>query len=291
VLVALLPVDDLRGPIRSASLRPLCPSGRFFDLLTPGLTPLRCVTMQAFVATQVVTGTYVGCYDLPKVGVTPQKRRDLGHATTVSGAPITMIDRDEGVFNAHIQQLQSYKRPAQGQVTRYKHVTGPGLPYMVYAAQPTLASFLLALGPLWGPPPTARSWLPHSHLYSSPRRFLVESHLLLGCSHKIPNGTSSAFDLPRCSTTTSNTILGLSLQGSSWHVLPHAAPGFFAGRECPGRWSSPNFASILLASRDDTSALHSGGRTQSQGETILSTEVVMVLSLDLASRRVLGVYL
>jgi hypothetical protein len=158
---------------------------------------------------------------------------------------------------------------------------------MVQAAQPTLmkrvASFLLASGPLWGPPPTARSWLPHNHFYSSPRRFPVESYLLLGCSHKIPNGTSSAFDLPRCSTATSNTILGLSLQGPSWHVLPHAAPGFFAGCEHTDRWSSPYFTSILLASSDDTSALHSGGRTQSQGETILSAEVAMVPSPDLAS--------
>jgi hypothetical protein len=166
---------------------------------------------------------------------------------------------------------------------------------MVQAAQPTLmkhvTSFLLASGPLWGPPPLTRSRLSHNHLYSSPSRFPMESHLLLGCSHKIPNGASSAFDLSRCSTATSNTILGLSLQGPSWHVLPHAAPGFFAGRGCTGRWSSPNFASILLSSRDDTSALYTGGRTQSQGETILSTEVAMVLSLDLASRRVLGVNL
>jgi hypothetical protein len=166
---------------------------------------------------------------------------------------------------------------------------------MVHAAQPTLmkrvASFLLASGPLWGPPPLVRSWQPHNHLYSSPRRFPVESHLLLGCSHKIPNGTSSGFDLPWCSAVTSNTILGLSSQGSPWHVLPHAAPGFFAGRGCTGRWSSLNFASLLLASSDDTSALHSGGRTQSQGETILSTKVAMVPSPDLASRKVLGTYL
>jgi hypothetical protein len=164
----------------------------------------------------------------------------------------------------------------------------------VHAAQPILmkrvASFLLASGPLWGPPLPARSWLSHNHLYSSPSRFPVESHLLLGCSHKIQGGASSAFDLSRCSTATFNTILDLSLQGPSWHVLPHAAPGFFAGRGCTGRWSSPNIASILLASRDDTSALYSGGRTQSQGETILSTEVAMVLSLDLASQRVLSGY-
>jgi hypothetical protein len=90
---------------------------------------------------------------------------------------------------------------------------------------------------------------------------------------------------------TYNTIFGLSLQGPSWHVLPHAAPGFFVGRGCTGRWSSPNFASILLASGEDTLALHSGGRTQSHGKTILSTKVAMVLSKDLASRRVLGAYL
>jgi hypothetical protein len=53
------------------------------------------------------------------------------------------------------------------------------------------------------------SRLPHNRLYPIPRRFPVESHLLLGCSHKIPNGTSSALDLSRCSTMTSNTILGL----------------------------------------------------------------------------------
>jgi hypothetical protein len=166
---------------------------------------------------------------------------------------------------------------------------------MVQAAQPTLmkcvTSFLLASGPLWGPPPPTRSWLPHSHLYSSPRRFPVEPHLLLGSSHKIPNRTSSAFDLSRCSTATSNTILGLCSQGPSRHVLPHAAPGFFTGRGCTGWCSFPNFTSILLASRDDTLALYSGGRTQSQGVTILSTGVSMVLSLDLASRRVLGAYL
>jgi hypothetical protein len=67
--------------------------------------------MQAAMATQVITGTYVECYDLPKVGVMPQKRRDLGHAITISGAAIIMIDRDEGIFRAYIQQLQSYKRP------------------------------------------------------------------------------------------------------------------------------------------------------------------------------------
>jgi hypothetical protein len=76
--------------------------------------------------------------------------------------------------------------------------------------------------------------LPHSRLYPSPIRFLVESHLLLGCSHKIPNGTSSAFDLSHCSTTTSNTILGHYSQGLTRHVLPHAAPRFFIRRGCNG---------------------------------------------------------
>jgi hypothetical protein len=124
---------------------------------------------------------------------------------------------------------------------------------MVHAVQHTLmkhvTSFLLASGPLWSPPPPTRSWLSHNHLYSSPNRFPVESHHLLGCSHKIPNGASSAFDLSRCSTATSKTILGLSLQVLSWNVLPHAALGFFAGRGCTCRWSSPSFTSILLASR------------------------------------------
>jgi hypothetical protein len=117
----------------------------------------------------------------------------------------------------------------------------------------------------WRSPPPMESRLPHSHLYPSPKRFPMESHLLLGCSHKIPNGTSSAFDLSRCRTATSNTILGLCSQGLSRHVLPHVAPGFFAGRGCKGWWSSSNFASILLASRDDISDLCSGGRTKSKG--------------------------
>jgi hypothetical protein len=81
------------------------------DLYTSGLMPQHCVTTQATVATQVVTGTNVGCYDLPKVGVTPQQHRGLGHAIAVSGAPVTIINRDERLFNTHVQQVQSYKRP------------------------------------------------------------------------------------------------------------------------------------------------------------------------------------
>jgi hypothetical protein len=93
----------------------------------------------------------------------------------------------------------------------------------------------------------------------------MESHLLLGCSHKIPNrasitsepsrygviAPSMAFGLSRRSTVASNTTSGPCSQGPSMHVLPHAAPGFFAMR---GHrvWSSPNFASILLDPRDDT---------------------------------------
>jgi hypothetical protein len=102
----------------------------------------------------------------------------------------------------------------------------------VQAVQPRLmkrvASFLLALGPTWRSPPPMEPRLPHGRLYPSPRRFPVESHLLLGCSHKIRNGTSSAFGLSRHSTAASNTILGLCSQGPSRHVLPHAAPGFLA---------------------------------------------------------------
>jgi hypothetical protein len=41
------------------------------DLYTSGLTPLRCATVQVAVTIQVAMGTYVGRYDLPKVGVSP----------------------------------------------------------------------------------------------------------------------------------------------------------------------------------------------------------------------------
>jgi hypothetical protein len=151
---------------------------------------------------------------------------------------------------------------------------------MVPAAQPRVMkrviSFLLASGPTWRPPPPSKSRLPHNHLYSSPRRFPVESHLLLGCSHMIPNWTSVTSDLShrgivapsmasgvsRHNTLASNTTIGPCLQGPLRHVMPHAAPGFLAGRRRRDWCSSPNFASILLAPRDDTLALCSGGRTQ-----------------------------
>jgi hypothetical protein len=58
---------------------------------------------------------------------------------------------------------------------------------MVPTAQPRLmkrvASFILASGPTWRSPLPSELRLPHSRLYSSPIRFPVESHLLLGCSH------------------------------------------------------------------------------------------------------------
>jgi hypothetical protein len=107
----------------------------------------------------------------------------------------------------------------------------------------------------------------------------VESHLLLGCSHKIPNGTSLTSGLPQRSTVASNTILSPYSQGPSRHVLPHAAPGFFAGCSHRGWWSSPNFTSILLAPRDDTLAPCSGGRTQDQSVATLSSGVAMVFLL------------
>jgi hypothetical protein len=159
---------------------------------------------------------------------------------------------------------------------------------MVPAAQLRLmkriASFLLAVGPTWGSPPPLESRLPHSHLYSSPKRFLAESHLLLGCSHKIPNGTSFISGLSRRSTMASNTSSGPYSQGPSRHVFPHAAPGFFAGRGHRDWWSSPNFKSILLAPRDDTLALRLGGRTQDQGMAKLSSEGAMVPLLDFRSK-------
>jgi hypothetical protein len=137
------------------------------------------------------------------------------------------------------------------------------------AAQPRLmkrvASFLLASGPTWRPLLQLESRLPHSQFYSGPIRFPVESHLLLGCSHKIPNWSSFTLGLSRRCTLASNTSSGPCSQGPSRDVLPHVAPGFLAGRGHRDWWSSPNIASILLAPRDDTLALCSGGRTHYQG--------------------------
>jgi hypothetical protein len=71
----------------------------------------------------------------------------------------------------------------------------------------------------------------------------VESHILLECSHKIPNRASvtskpscsdtavpsMAFGLPRRNIVASSTTLGPWSQGPSKHVLPHATSRFFAG--------------------------------------------------------------
>jgi hypothetical protein len=170
----------------------------------------------------------------------------------------------------------------------WKHNKGPDLPYMVPTAQPRLmkrvASFLLTSGPTWRLPAPLRSRLPHSHLYSSRRRFPMESHPLLGCSHKIPNWTSFTSGLSRCSIVVSNTTLGPCSQGLSRHVLPHAAPGFLTGRGHRDWWSSPNFASILLAPKDDTLALCSSGRTQDQGTKQLLSGFAMVFLLGSRSK-------
>jgi hypothetical protein len=64
------------------------------DLSASGLTPMHCATTQAAVTIQVVMGTHIGCYDLSKLSAMPWQRRDLGHAIAVSGAPITVTDRD-----------------------------------------------------------------------------------------------------------------------------------------------------------------------------------------------------
>jgi hypothetical protein len=148
------------------------------------------------------------------------------------------------------------------------------------------------------PPPPPRSWPPLSHLYSSSKRFFVESHLLLGCLHKIPNRASVTSELscriiaapsmssglPRRNTMDSNTTLGPCSQGPSRHVLPHDALRFFAGCGHRDWWSSLNFASILLAPRDDTLVLCSGGHTQDQGTKKLSSEGAMASLLDFRSK-------
>jgi hypothetical protein len=139
---------------------------------------------------------------------------------------------------------------------------------MVPTAQPRLmkrvTSFLLASGPTWRPPLLPRPQLPHNHLYSSPKRFPVESHLWLGFSHKIPNWTRVTSGLSQRSIVVPNTTLGPCSQGLSRYVLPHAAPGFLVGRRSRDWWSPPNFTSILIALRDDTLALCLGGRARDQ---------------------------
>jgi hypothetical protein len=149
---------------------------------------------------------------------------------------------------------------------------------------PTVQPRLMKRGPTWRPLPPLRSRLPHNHLYSSPRRFPVESHLFLGCSHKIPNGTSFTSGLPRRSIMASNTTLGPCSHGPSRNVLPHAALGFLARRGHRDWWSSPNFTSILLALGDDTLALCSGGRTQDQVIAELSSRFAMVFLLGSRSK-------
>jgi hypothetical protein len=93
-----------------------------------------------------------------------------------------------------------------------------------------------------------------------------------------------AFGLPRRSTVASNTTLGPCSQGLLRHVLPHVAPGFFAGCGHRDWWSSLNFTSILLAPRDDTLAPCSGGHTQDQGMSVLSSGVAMVFLLGSGSK-------
>jgi hypothetical protein len=98
---------------------------------------------------------------------------------------------------------------------------------MVPTAQPRLmkciASFLLASGPLWIPPPPPRSRPPHSHLYSSPRKFPVESHLLLGCSHKIPNRASVTSEISCRDITVpsmASGLPGMQHSGLQYHIRP-----------------------------------------------------------------------
>jgi hypothetical protein len=151
---------------------------------------------------------------------------------------------------------------------------------MVSTAQPILMkhvlSFLLASGPIWRPLPPLRSWLPHSHLYSIPIRFLVVLTLTSEFPHKIPSWASITLGLSQCNTVISSMASGLHSQGLSRHVLPHAAPGFLARRRWSGWWSSPNFASILLAPDDDDLALCSGGQTQAQGTKKLLSYLVSI---------------
>jgi hypothetical protein len=109
-LMALLPVDDLRDPIYIASLQPWRLSGRSRPIHLRVDDP----ALRHYASGHGDPGHHRHrhrYYDLPKVSIAPQQCRDLGHAIAISGAPFTVIDRDEQLFNTHIQRLQSYKRP------------------------------------------------------------------------------------------------------------------------------------------------------------------------------------
>jgi hypothetical protein len=78
-LMDLLPVDDLIGPIYSASLRPHRLLGRFRPT-QPRVDVLALRHCATAVSIQVDMTLFVNRYDLPKVGVLPQPYRGLGHA-------------------------------------------------------------------------------------------------------------------------------------------------------------------------------------------------------------------
>jgi hypothetical protein len=83
--MVLLPVDDLLGPIYSASLRPCRLLGRFRPT-KPRVDAPALRHCAAAVSIQVDTDSFVSRYDLPKVGVQPQPCRGLGHTIAAPGA-------------------------------------------------------------------------------------------------------------------------------------------------------------------------------------------------------------
>jgi hypothetical protein len=172
---------------------------------------------------------------------------------------ITAIDAHQSSCSTCVYKLRKLqKTSAQGQVMRYKHIKGPHLPYIVLAVKPRLlkrvTSFLLDSKPLWCPPPPPRSWPPHSHLYYSPKKFPMESHLLLRCTHKIPNradvtsefsyrgiaAPSMASGFPKCSTVASipHQALPHKVHQGMYYPMLHMNSSLGAGTEIGGGLST-----------------------------------------------------
>jgi hypothetical protein len=108
-LMALLPADDLLGPVYSPSLRPRRLPGQFRPTQPRVDIPAlrHCATA---VSIQVNTD-FISRYDLPKVGVLPEPRRGPGLAIA---APDTQLRQLMCIscHNTHVYtSFESYKRP------------------------------------------------------------------------------------------------------------------------------------------------------------------------------------
>jgi hypothetical protein len=184
------------------------------------------------------------------------------------------------VCHANTCVKASYARKGFGPwpITRCKHIKSPDVPYVMTMTQPRLmkrvASILLASGPTWRPAPLLRSTLPHSHLYSSSKRFPVVPSLTLGSPHKRH---------PRPSSVQHGDFQHGLRPPLTRSVMPCTALCCTWIPRWVCRWSgwcsSPNFASILLAPDADDLTICSGGCVPAQGTKDLLSSFAMVLSL------------